>query len=137
MKGRLAVMTKFSADFDIREYIVPEVEPDAALVRITRGGICGSDLHIWRGELQDLIGPPDRGPTLGYGEGGGERGPGAERAARPARRAAQGGRPGPLLLLPPVGALPCLPRRAPGRVPEQAARDAVRRRPAALRRLVR
>ena len=28
MKGRLAVMTKFSADFDIREYTVPEVEPD-------------------------------------------------------------------------------------------------------------
>jgi D-arabinose 1-dehydrogenase-like Zn-dependent alcohol dehydrogenase len=66
MKGRLAVMTKFSADFDIREYTVPEVEPDAALVRITRGGICGSDLHIWRGELQDLIGAPDRGQTFGH-----------------------------------------------------------------------
>ena len=66
MKGRLAVMTKFSADFDIREYPVPEVEPDAALVRITRGGICGSDLHIWRGELLDLIGAPDRGQTFGH-----------------------------------------------------------------------
>jgi L-iditol 2-dehydrogenase len=66
MKGRVAVITKYNADFELREYPVPEVEPDAALVRITRGGVCGSDLHIWRGELQDLIGAPDRGQTFGH-----------------------------------------------------------------------
>ena len=66
MKGRVAVVTKYKADFEIREYPVPEVEPDAVLVRITRGGICGSDLHIWRGELQDAIGAPDRGQTFGH-----------------------------------------------------------------------
>ncbi len=66
MKGRVAVMTRFNGDFEIREYPVPEVEPDAVLVRITRGGICGSDLHIWRGELQELIGAPDRGQTFGH-----------------------------------------------------------------------
>ena len=66
MKGRLAVMTRHNADFEIREYPVPEIEPDAALVKITRGGICGSDLHIWRGELEATIGKPDRGQTFGH-----------------------------------------------------------------------
>jgi L-iditol 2-dehydrogenase len=66
MKGRIAVMTKHSGDFEIREYPVPEVEPDAILVKITRGGVCGSDLHIWRGELQELIGEPSRGLTFGH-----------------------------------------------------------------------
>jgi len=66
MKGRIALITKYSADFEIREYPVPEVEPDAALVKITRGGICGSDLHIWRGELEALIGEPSRGQTFGH-----------------------------------------------------------------------
>jgi L-iditol 2-dehydrogenase len=66
MKGRIAVITRHSGDFEIREYPVPEVEPDAALVKITRGGVCGSDLHIWRGELQDLIGEPSRGLTFGH-----------------------------------------------------------------------
>jgi L-iditol 2-dehydrogenase len=65
MKGRIAVMTTHSGDFEIREYPVPEVEPDAILVKITRGGVCGSDLHIWRGELQELIGEPSRGLTFG------------------------------------------------------------------------
>lgn len=66
MKGRVAVMTKHNADFEIREYPVPEVEPDAILVRITRGGVCGSDLHIWRGELAEIMGPPERGQTFGH-----------------------------------------------------------------------
>ena len=66
MKGRVAVMTQYRADFEIRDYPVPEVEPDAALVKITRGGICGSDLHIWRGELEAAIGKPDRGQTFGH-----------------------------------------------------------------------
>jgi len=36
MKGRGAVITRYSADFEIREYPVPEVEPDAGLVRTAR-----------------------------------------------------------------------------------------------------
>jgi L-iditol 2-dehydrogenase len=66
MKGRVAVITRHSGDFEIREYPVPEVEPDAAVVKITRGGVCGSDLHIWRGELADLVGEPSRGLTFGH-----------------------------------------------------------------------
>ena len=61
MKGRIAVLTKFNEDFEVREYPVPEVEPEAVLVKVTRAGLCGSDLHIWRGELRELFGVPDRG----------------------------------------------------------------------------
>ncbi len=66
MKGRIAVLTRYNADFEIREYPLPELEPDALLVRINRAGICGSDLHNWRGELKDLFGAPDRGLTFGH-----------------------------------------------------------------------
>src|SRR5262249_8297712 len=66
MKGRVAVVTKYNADFELREYPVPEVEPDAALVRITRGGISGSHRPIWRGELEAALGAPDRGQTFGH-----------------------------------------------------------------------
>jgi D-arabinose 1-dehydrogenase-like Zn-dependent alcohol dehydrogenase len=66
MKGRIAVLTKYNADFQLREYPLPEVEPDAILVKVTRAGLCGSDLHIWRGELQELFGAPDRGQTFGH-----------------------------------------------------------------------
>jgi len=35
---------------------VPDPEPGALLVKLTRAGICGSDLHIWRGEMKDIYG---------------------------------------------------------------------------------
>ena len=66
MKGRIAVLTKFNEDFEVREYPVPEVEPEAVLVKVTRAGLCGSDLHIWRGELRELFGVPDRGQAFGH-----------------------------------------------------------------------
>lgn len=34
----------------IRDVALPAVEPDGILVRVTRANICGSDLHIWRGD---------------------------------------------------------------------------------------
>lgn len=36
---------------EIREYPLPTVEPGAILIRITRANICGSDVHIWKGEF--------------------------------------------------------------------------------------
>ncbi|MEO2004069.1 MAG: zinc-binding dehydrogenase, partial [Candidatus Poribacteria bacterium] len=35
-------------DFDIREYAVPDPNPDTLLVRQELGGICGTDLHMWQ-----------------------------------------------------------------------------------------
>jgi threonine dehydrogenase-like Zn-dependent dehydrogenase len=54
MKGKAAVFMK-PHQFEIREYPPPPVEPGGILVKITAGGICGSDLHYWRGEMKPLM----------------------------------------------------------------------------------
>jgi threonine dehydrogenase-like Zn-dependent dehydrogenase len=36
---------------ELTEYEVPEPGPDEILVRVTQASICGSDLHMWRGEV--------------------------------------------------------------------------------------
>src|SRR5438045_9737026 len=49
--GRAAVFMATGQPLEIREYPVPEPRPGAALVQITLANVCGSDLHVWRGEL--------------------------------------------------------------------------------------
>ena len=66
MKGRVAVLQKYGGDFDLREYPVPDPEPGAVLVRLTHAGICGSDLHIWRGEMKGLYGEVPKDLTFGH-----------------------------------------------------------------------
>lgn len=48
--GRAAVFVGTRVPFEIREYPLPEPRPHDLLVRIIRSNICGSDLHIWRGD---------------------------------------------------------------------------------------
>ncbi len=66
MKGRVAVLRAYEGEFTLREYPVPEVEPGAILVRLTRAGICGSDLHIWRGEMKEVYGASPHDLTFGH-----------------------------------------------------------------------
>ncbi len=51
MHGRVAAFPKPGERFTIAEFPVPEPEPGAILARVVMAGICGSDLHAWRGEL--------------------------------------------------------------------------------------
>lgn len=64
--GRVAVLPAYGGDFELREYPVPDPEPGAVLVRLTRAGVCGSDLHIWRGEMKEVYGSPPRDLTFGH-----------------------------------------------------------------------
>lgn len=49
--------------FELVELPTPPVEPDGILVEITSAGICGSDLHYWRGEMRPMLrGQP--GPVI-------------------------------------------------------------------------
>jgi threonine dehydrogenase-like Zn-dependent dehydrogenase len=64
--GRVAVLKDYRGDFELREYPVPDPERGAVLVRLTRAGVCGSDLHIWRGEMKDVYGSPPRDLTFGH-----------------------------------------------------------------------
>jgi hypothetical protein len=46
MNGRVAVLKAYGGDFELREYPVPDPEPGAVLIRLTRAGVCGSDLRF-------------------------------------------------------------------------------------------
>ena len=48
--GRAALFFGPNKPMQITDLPVPEPEPGAAVIRITRANICGSDLHIWRGD---------------------------------------------------------------------------------------
>jgi threonine dehydrogenase-like Zn-dependent dehydrogenase len=50
-QGKVAVFAGARRPFIMREYPLPEVLDDrAALVKVSLANICGSDLHMWRGE---------------------------------------------------------------------------------------
>jgi len=66
MNGRVAVLNAYGGDFELREYPVPDPEPGAVLVRLTRAGVCGSDLHIWRGEMKEVYGALPKDLTFGH-----------------------------------------------------------------------
>jgi threonine dehydrogenase-like Zn-dependent dehydrogenase len=48
--GIVAVFTGVRKPFALREFPVPDPEPGAILVEVRLANVCGSDLHIWRGE---------------------------------------------------------------------------------------
>ncbi len=59
--ARAAVYHDVGKPFEIREYPVPDPEPDAVVVRVTSAAICGSDLHVWRGDIRvAMMGPGPR-----------------------------------------------------------------------------
>jgi threonine dehydrogenase-like Zn-dependent dehydrogenase len=48
--GKAAVLLGPGKGYEIREFPVPDPEPDGVVIKVSMGGICGSDLHIWRGD---------------------------------------------------------------------------------------
>ena len=49
-KGKAAVFFGVGKPFEIREITIPDVEPEAVLIKVSLANICGSDLHFWRGD---------------------------------------------------------------------------------------
>src|SRR5438093_419451 len=45
--------------FELREFPVPEPAPGAVLLKVVMANVCGSDLHIWRGEYDLSRGEPE------------------------------------------------------------------------------
>jgi len=62
--GRAAVFYGPGKPFELKEIPLPEVEPDAILIRISRANICGSDLHFWRGDAPLKL--PEDGWVFGH-----------------------------------------------------------------------
>ena len=54
--GKAAVFLGPGKGYEIQEFDVPDPEPDAIVIGISMGGICGSDLHIWRGDSPAFAG---------------------------------------------------------------------------------
>jgi threonine dehydrogenase-like Zn-dependent dehydrogenase len=65
MRGRLAVLTAYGKPFELRDYEVPDPEPGAVVLRVTQSAICGSDLHMFRGDSH-RIPVPEGGRAMGH-----------------------------------------------------------------------
>lgn len=66
VRGRTAVLKTYFEPFVLEEYDVPEPEPGAVVLRITMAGLCGSDLHTWRGDHGTNRPLPPTGMLLGH-----------------------------------------------------------------------
>jgi threonine dehydrogenase-like Zn-dependent dehydrogenase len=62
MDGQIAILRQPRGPWDFKRYPLPDPEPGAILVRITYGNVCGSDLHLWRGEIP----MPPEGRAMGH-----------------------------------------------------------------------
>jgi L-iditol 2-dehydrogenase len=64
IKGKAAVFFGPGKPFELRDITLPDVEPDAVVVRIALANVCGSDLHFWRGDAPLRL--PDDGWIFGH-----------------------------------------------------------------------
>jgi D-arabinose 1-dehydrogenase-like Zn-dependent alcohol dehydrogenase len=51
MNGTAAVFFGTGRSFELRDYPVLDPEPGAVVVAVSVANVCGSDLHMWRGDL--------------------------------------------------------------------------------------
>ena len=59
------MVKEYGKPFEIEKHDVPE--PGATLLRMTQAGICGSDLHTWRGGQSQQHTPiPPTGRVMGH-----------------------------------------------------------------------
>ena len=63
--GRVVIVKEYNQPFVIEEYPVPDPDPGCMLLKITQAGICGSDLHTWRGDQVNMP-LPEKGRAMGH-----------------------------------------------------------------------
>ncbi len=74
LTSKVAVLTAYQSPLEIREYEVDErLAPGEALARVEMAGICGTDVHLWKGELPIpvpvILGHESAGRIAKLGEG--------------------------------------------------------------------
>jgi threonine dehydrogenase-like Zn-dependent dehydrogenase len=62
--GKAAVFFGPGKPFEIREVTLPDLEPEAVVIRVTLANVCGSDLHFWRGDAPLRL--PEDGWIFGH-----------------------------------------------------------------------
>ncbi|MBI3968269.1 MAG: zinc-binding dehydrogenase [Chloroflexi bacterium] len=65
MEGKVAVF-RGKREFELKSFPVPDPAPGAAIIKTSLANICGSDLHIWRGEMASVYPPTDNGYVVGH-----------------------------------------------------------------------
>lgn len=50
MNALAAVLTQFNCPLEMTEIPIPTLSPGQVLVEISAAGVCGSDVHMWRGQ---------------------------------------------------------------------------------------
>jgi L-iditol 2-dehydrogenase len=50
-KCKAIVISEYNKPYEIREFSIPEVEPNAVLVKVEMAGVCGTDVHQVKGKL--------------------------------------------------------------------------------------
>ena len=50
MNGKAAIFLGPGKGYQIEELPIPDPEPDGIVIKVSMAGICGSDLHFWRGD---------------------------------------------------------------------------------------
>jgi D-arabinose 1-dehydrogenase-like Zn-dependent alcohol dehydrogenase len=51
-KSLAAVLTEYKKPVEIKELEVPHLDSQSILVKVDAGTICGTDVHIWKGDIQ-------------------------------------------------------------------------------------
>jgi len=57
MKSRAMVLEKFNEPLVLQEFDIPELKGGEILVKLEASAVCGSDVHMWKGEDQRLVLP--------------------------------------------------------------------------------
>jgi threonine dehydrogenase-like Zn-dependent dehydrogenase len=79
VEGTVALFSGPRRPFELRSFPLPEPGPGEVLVRVGAASVCGSDLHMWRGELDlsrsgtpmpAVLGHEAMGTVESIGEGG-------------------------------------------------------------------
>ena len=50
MKSKAMVLTRFNTPLELKEFEIPTLKEGEILVKVEAAGVCGSDVHMWRGE---------------------------------------------------------------------------------------
>lgn len=56
MKGRVSVFYEIGKPMEIREYEVPDPQPGEVVIKCLRANICGSDVHMFKGDAFSAFG---------------------------------------------------------------------------------
>jgi threonine dehydrogenase-like Zn-dependent dehydrogenase len=56
--GKGVVLVGYHKPLEVWDFEIPEVEPGATLLKMEMTGICGTDVHVWEGKLDQYVSMP-------------------------------------------------------------------------------